>query len=75
MIDHTHGEPVEKTESDRDTDHYEIPAHCAILASRCRWFQRALLSGMRESIDKYVFSIEKVKDIYKYNQTCLKQSV
>jgi hypothetical protein len=52
VIDHTHGKPVEKTESDRDTDHYEIPAHCAILASRCRWFQRALLSGMRESIDK-----------------------
>jgi hypothetical protein len=34
VIDHTHGKPVEKTESDRDTDHYEIPAHCAILASR-----------------------------------------
>lgn len=54
VIDHTHGDPIEKTESDRDTDHYEIPAHCVILATRCRWFQRALLSGMRESIDKWV---------------------
>ncbi|XP_063445642.1 uncharacterized protein LOC134725615 [Mytilus trossulus] len=54
VIDHTHGDPIEKTESDRDTDHYEIPAHCVILATRCRWFQRALLSGMRESIDKKI---------------------
>ncbi|ELU06536.1 hypothetical protein CAPTEDRAFT_219008 [Capitella teleta] len=32
----------------------EIPAHRVIIASRCDWFRRALLSGMRESIDKKI---------------------
>lgn len=59
VIDHTHGEPIEKTDTDRDTDHYEIPAHRVILASRCHWFQRALLSGMRESIDKQVSCLSR----------------
>ena len=52
VIDHTHGEPIERQESDRDVEIYEIPAHRVILASRCNWFSRALQSGMRESIDK-----------------------
>ncbi|KAJ8319387.1 hypothetical protein KUTeg_004478 [Tegillarca granosa] len=54
VIDHTHGEPIERSESERDVDVYEIPAHCVILASRCNWFSRALQSGMRESIDKKI---------------------
>ncbi|XP_033741353.1 uncharacterized protein LOC117328099 [Pecten maximus] len=54
VIDHTHGEPIARAESDRDVDIYEIPAHRVILASRCNWFCRALLSGMRESIDKKI---------------------
>jgi hypothetical protein len=29
-----------------------ISAHRVILASRCTWFKRALLSGMKESIDR-----------------------
>lgn len=29
-----------------------VKAHRVILASRCRWFHRALLSGMREAIDR-----------------------
>ncbi|KAK3089222.1 hypothetical protein FSP39_001872 [Pinctada imbricata] len=54
VIDHTHGEPIERQESDRDVEVYEIPAHRVILASRCKWFSRALQSGMRESIDKKI---------------------
>lgn len=29
-----------------------IRAHRVIVAARCDWFRRALLSGMREAIDK-----------------------
>jgi hypothetical protein len=29
-----------------------IKAHRVIVAARCDWFRRALLSGMREAIDK-----------------------
>lgn len=31
-----------------------IRAHRVIVASRCDWFRRALLSGMREAIDKKI---------------------
>ena len=31
-----------------------LKAHRVILAARCHWFHRALLSGMREAIDRYV---------------------
>ena len=30
-----------------------LKAHRVILAARCHWFHRALLSGMREAIDRY----------------------
>lgn len=29
-----------------------IKSHRVIVAARCDWFRRALLSGMREAIDK-----------------------
>ena len=29
-----------------------IPAHRVVVAARCKWFRRALLSGMKEAIDK-----------------------
>lgn len=32
-----------------------VKAHRVILAARCRWFHRALLSGMREAIDRQIF--------------------
>lgn len=43
-----------------------IRAHCIVIASRCDWFRKALLSGMRESINKYVdflsfFNLLKIK--------------
>ena len=31
-----------------------VKAQRVILAARCRWFHRALLSGMREAIDRYI---------------------
>ncbi|XP_061196240.1 uncharacterized protein LOC133204507 [Saccostrea echinata] len=54
VIDHTHGDPIERQEDDHDVEIHQIPAHCVILAARCNWFSRALLSGMRESIDKKI---------------------
>lgn len=54
VIDHTGDKPVTTVEEGViEVDH--IPCHRVIVASRCDWFRRALLSGMRESIDKYVF--------------------
>ena len=32
----------------------EIAAHRVIVATRCDWFRRALLSGMKESIERSV---------------------
>ena len=32
--------------------HCKIRAHRAIVAARCDWFRRALLSGMKEDIEK-----------------------
>ncbi|XP_076029990.1 uncharacterized protein LOC143018496 isoform X2 [Oratosquilla oratoria] len=33
---------------------YEMKAHRVIVAARCEWFRRALLSGMREAIDRRI---------------------
>ncbi|XP_074026270.1 uncharacterized protein isoform X2 [Leptinotarsa decemlineata] len=33
---------------------YNIKSHRVIVAARCDWFRRALLSGMREAIDKKI---------------------
>ena len=55
VIDHTHGgEPVTRTDHGKEVDVTLVKAHCVVIASRCDWFRRALLSGMRESIDKSV---------------------
>ena len=54
VIDHTDGEAEARTHKEKEVDIHKIPSHCVIVASRCDWFRRALLSGMRESIDKYV---------------------
>ncbi|XP_055954606.1 uncharacterized protein LOC126812091 [Patella vulgata] len=48
VIDHT------KLEHSENHDVYEIHAHCVIVSARCDWFRRALLSGMRESINKKI---------------------
>lgn len=34
-----------------------ISAHRVVVAARCDWFRRALLSGMREAIDRLVVEI------------------
>ncbi|XP_046382195.1 uncharacterized protein LOC124153093 [Haliotis rufescens] len=54
VIDHTHpGEPVERTD-EGEVEVKEVRAHCVIIAARCDWFRRALLSGMKESIHKKI---------------------
>lgn len=35
-----------------EEEKFVIRAHRVIVAARCDWFRRALLSGMREAIDK-----------------------
>ena len=52
VIDHTQGEPVARADHTKEVDIHQVQAHCVVIASRCDWFRRALLSGMRESIDK-----------------------
>ena len=53
VIDHTGDKPVTSVEGEGvEVDH--IPCHRVVVAARCDWFRRALLSGMRESIDKWV---------------------
>ncbi|GIY25110.1 BTB domain-containing protein [Caerostris darwini] len=39
---------------DREAQNMTIKAHCIIIASRCDWFRKALLSGMKESINKQI---------------------
>ena len=54
VIEHgTDGEDdVTRTDHEKEVDVHLMPGHRVIIAARCHWFRRALLSGMRESIDK-----------------------
>ncbi|XP_071813633.1 uncharacterized protein [Apostichopus japonicus] len=55
IVDHTQGgTPVETQGSERVEEVRVLKAHRAIIAARCDWFRRALMSGMRESIDKKI---------------------
>ncbi|XP_071488165.1 uncharacterized protein [Diadema antillarum] len=54
VVDHTQGEPIESQSSERMESRHILKAHCVVIAARCDWFRRALLSGMRESIDKKI---------------------
>ncbi|XP_022918430.2 uncharacterized protein [Onthophagus taurus] len=42
-----------------------IPAHRAIVASRCEWFKKALTSGMRETIEKKITIHDTNPNIFK----------
>ena len=49
------GSGVSTEQSENEVSEEEqctIKAHRVIVAARCDWFRRALLSGMREAIDK-----------------------
>ncbi|KAG5890631.1 hypothetical protein JTB14_020335 [Gonioctena quinquepunctata] len=49
------GNNAEQTESSTSTEERSIiKSHRVIVAARCDWFRRALLSGMREAIDKKI---------------------
>ncbi|KAL4239206.1 hypothetical protein ACF0H5_000023 [Mactra antiquata] len=54
VIDHTGEEPVESTDTSKDVEIFEVPAHRVVIAARCDWFRCALLSGMKESIDRKI---------------------
>ncbi|XP_013783752.1 uncharacterized protein LOC106467912 [Limulus polyphemus] len=54
VIDYTEGHPVDQSTVEQEVECHEIKAHCVIIAAQCDWFRRALLSGMRESIDKKI---------------------
>lgn len=41
-------------ESDNGQKMVEFNAHRVIVAARCHWFKCALMSGMKESIDRLV---------------------
>ncbi|KAL8579419.1 hypothetical protein ACOMHN_026784 [Nucella lapillus] len=53
VIDHTGDKPVTSVE-EGGVEVERIPCHRVVVAARCDWFRRALLSGMRESIDKKI---------------------
>ncbi|XP_041473514.1 uncharacterized protein LOC121422492 [Lytechinus variegatus] len=66
VVDHTQGEPIVTQETERKViRHPPIYAHCAVIAARCDRFKRALLSGMRESIDKKIEVHDTDPDLFK----------
>lgn len=49
----TPASPVSKGKADGPAwEGVELKAHRVVVAARCEWFRRALLSGMREAIDR-----------------------
>lgn len=50
-------------------ENHVMNAHCVIVASRCDWFRRALLSGMKESIQKYTL----LALLWKLSLSCLNE--
>lgn len=54
VSDQTVREHTEETSSPTDFETSTIRAHRVIVAARCDWFRRALLSGMREAIDRKI---------------------
>lgn len=49
----TPGSPVFKGKTEGSAwEGVELKAHRVVVAARCEWFRRALLSGMREAIDR-----------------------
>lgn len=52
--DQTVREHSENSDNVIEEERCIIRAHRAIVASRCDWFRRALLSGMREAIDRKI---------------------
>eukprot|EP00058_Branchiostoma_floridae_P010098 XP_002595586.1 hypothetical protein BRAFLDRAFT_117505 [Branchiostoma floridae] len=52
VIDHSAGGMLSRTDDTPEVE--EIHAHRVIVAARCDWFRRALLSGMKEAIDRRI---------------------
>ncbi|XP_052763261.1 uncharacterized protein LOC128205559 isoform X2 [Mya arenaria] len=54
VIDHMGNTPTEHVHAESEVAVCQVPAHRVVIAARCDWFKRALLSGMRESIDRKI---------------------
>jgi hypothetical protein len=54
---------TEDSTDDQDASNC-LQAHRVILASRCDWFRRALTSGMKESIERYIHLYDKPNNLF-----------
>ncbi|XP_033108022.1 uncharacterized protein LOC117109732 [Anneissia japonica] len=54
VVEHSKGRSLERHGTELEEHTQLIPAHRVVIASRCDWFRRALLSGMKESIDRKI---------------------
>lgn len=59
----TSPEPVNDTVSGM---HWQIGAHRVVVATRCNWFKKALLSGMRESIDRKITVHDTHPEVFQF---------
>ncbi|KAL5473037.1 hypothetical protein EMCRGX_G027477 [Ephydatia muelleri] len=48
-----------------DAEPVVIYAHRVVVAARCEWFKRALLSGMKEAIDKKIEVLDTEEDTFR----------
>ena len=48
------GQDEDTTNTSSISEPVVLSAHRVIVAARCEWLKRALMSGMREAIDRYV---------------------
>ncbi|GFO38386.1 kelch repeat and BTB domain-containing protein 4 [Plakobranchus ocellatus] len=81
IIDHTLGQETGETagavggqssggttstvEEEMEVEVQEIRAHRVIVAARCDWFRRALLSGMKEAIDRKIVVHDTNPDLFR----------
>ncbi|KAK3802051.1 hypothetical protein RRG08_064644 [Elysia crispata] len=56
---------AEGEEEEVEVEVHEIKAHRVIVAARCDWFRRALLSGMKEAIDRKIVVHDTNPDLFR----------
>ncbi|XP_071966043.1 uncharacterized protein [Antedon mediterranea] len=65
VVEHSKGRSLERHSTELEEHRQLIPAHRVVIASRCDWFRRALLSGMKESIDRKISVHDADADLFK----------
>ncbi|KAI8796654.1 CAunnamed protein product [Biomphalaria glabrata] len=58
------GDVMRRSSEDSLKEVYEIRAHRVIVAAHCDWFRRALLSGMKEAIDRKIVVHDMQPEIF-----------